>query len=91
MTEDLIADLARLNDSFVRDGVNTNERAEMLINSAIQAGLENGKDIVKVLVKLGFHPRHAGMMLRGGIEMEPTWPFWGRRDDGTYFAPDVPE
>lgn len=68
-------------------GSNKHDRAHLLINACILGGIVSGTKIVGVLVKLGFDRRHVGVVLKAGTQVRPEWPEWGRRPDGTYFAP----
>lgn len=84
----LFRSLRALDQSLLDSDVNKNDRAAMLISACIAEGIDTGKRIVGVLVRLGFTGQHVGMMLKYGLQRTPAWPNWGRRDDGTYFVPD---
>ena len=68
--------------------VNKHDRATMLINACICEGFTAGRRITGALEKLGLDRQHAGISLIVGLQNEPEWPYWGRRDDGTYYVPD---
>ena len=90
MTEDVFNRLRELDGQLVEAGVKRNDRALTMINACIIHGINKGSDIVAALAGLGFNPRHAGIMLRRNIQREPVSPYWGRRDCGQYFAPEMP-
>ena len=71
--------------------VNKDDRATMLINACIDVGFTAGPRITGALHTIGLNKRHAGMRLMAGLQVEPVWPYWGRREDGTYFVPPTPE
>jgi hypothetical protein len=59
----------------------------MLINACISEGINTGPRILDALALLGFDRKHAGLLLKGGIQQMPEWPNWGRREDGVYHVP----
>lgn len=65
----------------------------MLINACISQGVNTGKRIVGVLVKLGFDDVHVRTELAKGIRRKPEWLEWGKGLDGVYYAPEraIPE
>lgn len=80
--------LRALDQALVDSKVKKHDRATMLINACISEGLISGRRITGALATLGFNRRHAGIQLEDGFRNEPEWPYWGRRDHGTYYAPD---
>jgi hypothetical protein len=90
MIDQALERLRGLDAQLVRDGMNRHDRAHVLINACIQEGIDSGPGIVAALVSLGFNGRHVGIMLSSNIQGEPAWPYWGRRECGQYFAPEMP-
>lgn len=82
--------LRALDEKLLTDKVNNNDRVHMLINACISEGLNTGPRITGHLESLGLNRRHAGILLAKGRMREPLWPNWGRREDGTYYAPPMP-
>lgn len=89
MIDKVLERLRGLDVRLVRDGINRNDRAHVLIAACIHEGIDSGPDIVAALVRLGFNGKHAGIMLKANIQREPVWPNWGRRDCGQYFIPEM--
>ena len=81
-------DLRELDKRLMDSKVKKHDRATVLINACISAGFTSGRRITGALATLGFNRRHAGIQLKAGFRNEPEWPYWGRRDDGTYYVPD---
>ena len=88
--QSLIQDLRALDAVLIGSGANKNDRADLLINTCIGHGITAGPKIVATLVYLGFDQRHVGARLGGAIKVEPVWPYWGRHEDGTYYAAPAP-
>lgn len=80
--------LRALDQALQDSKVNKHDRATMLINACINEGLISGRRITGALATLGFNRQHAGIQLEDGFRKEPEWPYWGRRDDGTYYVPE---
>lgn len=68
--------------------INKDDRATMLISACISEGFTAGRQITGALAAIGLNRRHAGMRLMAGLQDEPVWPNWGRREDGTYYVPE---
>ncbi len=68
--------------------VNKEERATLLIRECIKEGFSTGMRITGVLAKIGHNKRYVGMRLKAGLQQNPVYPYWGKRDDGTYFVPE---
>lgn len=90
MTEEVFNRLRALDGQLVEAGVNCHDRALTMINACINEGIDKGPEIIAALACLGFNPRHAGITLSSNIQRGPVWPYWGRRDCGQYFAPEMP-
>ena len=86
----LLEGLRDLERHLTNAGVNKHDRAHMLINACIGEGIDAGPRIIGVLAMLGFNKRHAGIMLKAGLQLKPDWPNWGRDDGGRYHAPPEP-
>ncbi len=82
--------LRAFDQSLIAGKANKHDRAHMLINACISEGIDTGTRITGALEKLGLNRQHVGIRLTEGIQNEPEWPNWGRRDDGTYYAPPRP-
>ena len=81
-------ELRALDETFVAQKLKKPDRVQMLINACISQGVNNGKRIVGVLVRLGFNDAHVRTVLAKGIRRKPEWPEWGKGIDGVYFAPE---
>jgi hypothetical protein len=90
MTEDVFNRLRALDGQLAASGVNRHDRALTIINGCINEGIDRGPEIIAALACLGFNPKHAGITLSSNIQRDPVWPYWGRRDCGQYFAPEMP-
>ncbi len=90
MTEDVFNRLRALDGQLVASGVNRHDRALTTINACINEGIDRGPEIIAALACLGFDRKHAGITLSSNIQRDPVWPYWGRRDCGQYFAPELP-
>lgn len=82
--------LRAFDESLLMAKANKHDRAHLLINACISEGLNTGSRITGALERLGLNRHHAGICLAGGLQREPLWPNWGRREDGTYYAPPKP-
>ena len=80
--------LRALDRTLLECKVNKDERATMLISACICEGFTAGRRITGALERLGLNRQHAGIRLMAGLQDDPEWPYWGRRDDGTYYVPD---
>lgn len=89
-TDAIILRLRDLDEALMARKLNKHERANMLISSCIDEGVDSGSRIVGLLRELGFDRQHVGMLLKGGIQRHPEWPNWGRTDAGAYFVPPEP-
>ena len=86
----LLRSLRDLDRRLTNAGMKKHDRAHVLINASISEGIDTGTRIIGVLAKLGFDKRHAGIMLKAGLQRAPEWPNWGCNDDGKYYAPPEP-
>lgn len=51
---------------LLSDGMNQNDRANVMIAACIEAGITIGADIRGVLTNLGFHDRHLRILMAKG-------------------------
>jgi hypothetical protein len=90
LPQELVGDtfrrLREFNNELIRTKANKDERVDALINACISEGFNHGKRITGAIKALGYNRRHAGMRLNAGTRSEPEWPYWGKSDDGTYYA-----
>lgn len=76
------ATLERLNASL--EDCNTNDKARVLIQASIDAGIQKGSDIIATLVRLGFSQQHVGATLANGCGNDPERFDWCKQADETY-------
>jgi len=63
---------------------NQHDKAIVLINACIEAGINTGKLIVGTLVCVGFNPRHIGKLLKDFRGTDLSRHYWQRDQEGVY-------
>lgn len=80
--QDTFQTLERLNADLHE--CNANDRVRVLIQATIEAGIDQGSDIIATLVRLGFDKQHAGATLANGCGHDPERFDWHKSADGRY-------
>jgi len=83
--------LEALDREIVKAKGNKHDRVLMLINACISEGLTGEHHIIGTVAHLGFNHGHVATLLKESVRLEPEWPYWGRDENGRYFAPPMPD
>lgn len=70
--------------AYMRPHMNDHELADLLIDTCIENGWNNGPKIIDIMVHLKFKLGHIGLRLRYGTGANPARHRWRKDDDGVY-------
>jgi hypothetical protein len=70
----------------LQDNLNSNELVDAMIGECIESGFDVGKNIVGIISRIGYTPKHIGMRLALGTGVDPSRHSWCKDSEGRLVA-----